>query len=132
MNFGLKIPTTVFNHGNYRRKRIGGQQSAMFFHPNNEEGMQKRMEFAKEALNDMFEYFDEGGQIGILDATNSSRSRRDMVVAECKKKNIDVFWVESICEDADTIDSNIRGIKVKLPEYAEMPVEDAVRDFKER
>ena len=95
--------------------------------------MQKRLALAKEALKDMFEYFDNGGgQIGILDATNSSRSRRDMVTAECRKKGVDVFWVESLCEDADTIETNIRGVKVKLPEYSHMPVEEAVRDFKER
>jgi hypothetical protein len=46
----MEIKTAIFNHGDYRRKRLGGRQPAEFFRPDNEEGMKLRYDMAKEAL----------------------------------------------------------------------------------
>eukprot|EP00038_Savillea_parva_P018776 m.25458 g.25458 ORF g.25458 m.25458 type:complete len:502 (-) comp4238_c0_seq1:102-1607(-) len=125
----MEINTSIFNHGDYRRKRLGGRQPAEFFRPDNAEGMKLRLDMAKEALTDLLEFLAGGGQIGILDATNSSRRRRAMVQAECDRHGVALFWVESVCTKNDLIHDTITQIKAKLPEYSDMRIEQIREDF---
>mmetsp|Transcript_29633 Transcript_29633/g.88668 ORF Transcript_29633/g.88668 Transcript_29633/m.88668 type:complete len:502 (-) Transcript_29633:107-1612(-) len=128
----MEINTSIFNHGDYRRKRLGGRQPAEFFRPDNEEGMKLRLDMAKEALTDLLEFLSGGGRIGILDATNSSRLRRTMVQEECDRHGISVFWVESVCTNQEVISATISDIKAKLPEYSDMRIEQIQADFRQR
>ena len=91
----LGIQTKVFNVGNYRRKLHGAHQLHDFFDPANPEGERSRREAAVEALNDMIYWFKkEQGVVALYDATNSTRSRRDMLLAACKKHDIQVMFIE--------------------------------------
>jgi hypothetical protein len=56
--------------------RLGAQQPATFFDPDNEEGKKARLHMAIAALDDMVEWLIEGGVVGIYDATNSTEARR--------------------------------------------------------
>ncbi len=49
----LGYRTKVFNVGEYRRERVGAQQTHEFFDPDNSEGLAARRELALEALADM-------------------------------------------------------------------------------
>nr|CAG8619778.1 9611_t:CDS:2 [Entrophospora candida] len=129
----LSIPTKVFNVGNYRRKLHGSQQAHSFFDPKNQAGEIARKEAATEALNDMIRWFEkENGVVAIFDATNSTRDRREFVLETCKKNNIQVMFIESICQDEDLIIQNIMDVKLSSPDYKNMDPEKAAEDFKAR
>lgn len=129
----LGITTKVFNVGNYRRKLHGAHQLHDFFNPANPDGERSRREAAVEALEDMVYWFKkEQGVVALYDATNSTRSRREMLMAECKKHDIQVMFIESVCEDEALVLHNIMSVKLKSPDYKDMDPEQAVEDFKAR
>uniref|UniRef100_A0A2P2MUU6 CBM20 domain-containing protein n=1 Tax=Rhizophora mucronata TaxID=61149 RepID=A0A2P2MUU6_RHIMU len=72
--------TKHFNVGKYRRLKHGANQSADFFRGDNPEGVEARNEVAALAMDDMIAWMREGGQVGIFDATNSTRKRRNMLM----------------------------------------------------
>ncbi|XP_022729171.1 6-phosphofructo-2-kinase/fructose-2,6-bisphosphatase-like isoform X4 [Durio zibethinus] len=124
--------TKHFNVGKYRRLKHGTNQTADFFRADNPEGVEARNEVAALAMDDMIAWMQEGGQVGIFDATNSSRSRRNMLMkmAEGKCK---IIFLESICNDERIIERNIRLKIQQSPDYAEEPDFDAgLRDFRNR
>ncbi|KAG0088236.1 Fructose-2,6-bisphosphatase [Podila epicladia] len=129
----LGINTRVFNVGNYRRKLHGAQQPHDFFDPANPEGERSRREAAVEALNDMIRWFKkDDGVVALYDATNSTRARREMLLAACKKADIQVMFIESICQDESLVLHNIMDVKLSSPDYEDMDPEKAAEDFKAR
>ncbi|XVE79830.1 hypothetical protein DITRI_Ditri14bG0088000 [Diplodiscus trichospermus] len=124
--------TKHFNVGKYRRLKHGTNQTADFFRADNPEGVEARNEVAALAMDDMIAWMQEGGQVGIFDATNSSRSRRNMLMkmAEGKCK---IIFLETICNDERIIERNI-GLKIQQsPDYAEEhDFEAGLRDFRNR
>uniref|UniRef100_A0A0E0CSJ0 CBM20 domain-containing protein n=1 Tax=Oryza meridionalis TaxID=40149 RepID=A0A0E0CSJ0_9ORYZ len=161
--------TKHFNVGKYRRLKHGINQStslsasnsveqtADFFRGDNKEGVEARNEVAALAMEDMLYWMQEGGQVGIFDATNSTRNRRNMLMkmAEGKCKfpkliivpimNINrkrctykaysctVIFLETICNDQNVLERNMRLKVQRSPDYAEQTdFEAGVRDFKER
>ncbi|XP_043725023.1 6-phosphofructo-2-kinase/fructose-2,6-bisphosphatase-like isoform X2 [Telopea speciosissima] len=124
--------TKHFNIGKYRRLKHGTNQSADFFRVDNAEGMEARNEVAALAMDDMISWMQEGGQVGIFDATNSTKARRNMLMkmAEGKCK---IIFLETICNDEHIIERNIRLKIQQSPDYAEEPdFEAGLRDFKAR
>lgn len=128
----LGYHTRVFNVGNYRRERFGARVAHDFFDPSNPTGMNARKTAALAALDDLKTWFDEGGQIGIYDATNSTKSRRKMVHQALRNNNIEVLFLETVCNDPDVIEANIRESKLSNPDYIGMEPEQAVQDFRAR
>ncbi|POS88237.1 Phosphoglycerate mutase-like protein [Erysiphe pulchra] len=127
----LSINTKVFNVGYYRRKQAA-KPPASFFDVNNPEGERLRRAAAEEAVKEMLQWFKEGGIIGILDATNSSRARRKWIKETCDEHNIETLFVESKCDDQDLILSNILEVKTSSPDYDGQDPEEAARDFRDR
>ncbi|KAK9279940.1 hypothetical protein L1049_013624 [Liquidambar formosana] len=124
--------TKHFNVGKYRRLKHGTNQSADFFRADNPEGIEARNEVAALAMEDMISWMQEGGQVGIFDATNSTRKRRNMLMkmAEGKCK---IIFLETLCNDERIIERNIRLKIQQSPDYAEEPdFEAGLRDFKNR
>ena len=128
----LGYRTRVFNVGNYRRARLGSQKDSSFFDPDNTDAREARAEVAQLALNDMVAWFGDGGEVGIYDATNSTQERRRAVAERCKGAGLQVVFVESLCEDQEVIESNIRQTKLHMPDYANMDAEKAANDFRQR
>ncbi|KAE8667485.1 6-phosphofructo-2-kinase/fructose-2,6-bisphosphatase [Hibiscus syriacus] len=121
--------TKHFNVGKYRRLKHGTNQSADFFRADNPEGMEARNEVAALAMDDMIAWMQEGGQVGIFDATNSSRSRRNMLM-KMAEGNCKIIFLETICNDERIIERNIRLKIQQSPDYAEEPdFEAGLRDF---
>lgn len=128
----LGVETRVFNVGNYRRQQLGSRQPARFFDPDNVEGKEARRQMAMRALDDMLEWFASGGEVGIYDATNTTRERRRVLAARARAHGVDVVFVESVCEDESVIESNIRQTKLHMPDYAGVAPDHAVDDFRAR
>lgn len=135
----------VFNVGKYRRTAAAGNCGADFFDSNNERGNELRQQSARLAIEDMLRWLDHEGtshvrkdRIGIFDATNSTRERRDWVLHECTHpttragKPTGVIFVESICDDADLLHANFMTKVHNSPDYAEMGAEDALADLLSR
>jgi broad specificity phosphatase PhoE len=126
------VKTKVFNVGNYRRARSGAQVPHSFFDPANPEGFGARREAAEAAMSDMIGWFSGGGEVGIYDATNSTRERRAWVMAELGKVGASLAFIESICEDPALVEANIRETKLGSPDYVGIEPEDAAKDFSSR
>ncbi|XP_040379773.1 6-phosphofructo-2-kinase/fructose-2,6-bisphosphatase isoform X2 [Oryza brachyantha] len=124
--------TRHFNVGKYRRLKHGANQSADFFRDDNPEGIEARNEVAALAMEDMIDWMHGGGQVGIFDATNSTRKRRYMLM-KMAEGNCKIIFLETICNDPNIIERNVRLKIQQSPDYADQPdYETGVRDFKER
>ena len=122
----------VFNVGNYRRARLGARQPHSFFDPENVKGREARKQVAHAALRDLVAWLATEGDVGIYDATNSTRARRRWVADRLAQAGVDVVFVEVICDDLALIEANIRETKLLSPDYAEVSPEEAVADFRAR
>ena len=129
----LGRPARVFNVGNYRRRLLGSTQPASFFDPGNPEGYAARRTLALAALDDLVTWLREGpGRIGIYDATNATRERRDLVSARLAEHGLAPLFVESVCTDPSVVEANVRETKLSMPDYAGVDPDEAVSDFRER
>ncbi|VAH02863.1 unnamed protein product [Triticum turgidum subsp. durum] len=124
--------TKHFNVGKYRRLKHGANQSADFFRPDNQEGIEARNEVAALAMEDMIDWMHGGGQVGIFDATNSTRKRRYMLM-KMAEGNCKIIFLETICNDRNIIERNVRLKIQQSPDYADQPdYEAGLQDFLER
>ncbi|ETN86300.1 phosphoglycerate mutase family protein [Necator americanus] len=126
-----------FNVGEYRRKACK-EGEFDFFSPYNEKGTKIRDECARLAIEDMGKYLEaKEGEVAILDATNTTRARRRLLIEYCKRSVLNptfrVFFIESVCDDPDIINSNITEVKINSPDYKGiMTQEEAKEDFMKR
>jgi len=80
----------------------------------------------------MLAWFKEGGIIAILDATNSTKSRRRWIKERCDSEGVETLFVESKCDDEELIMSNILEVKTSSPDYKGQDPEQAAQDFRNR
>ncbi|XP_053572397.1 6-phosphofructo-2-kinase/fructose-2,6-bisphosphatase 3 isoform X2 [Bombina bombina] len=127
------VPTKVFNVGEYRREGVKDFCSYDFFRADNQEAMQVRRQCALAALADVKTYLtQEGGQVAVFDATNTTRERRAMVVDFAKENDFKVFFLESVCNDPNVVASNVLEVKLSSPDYRGCTSKQAVDDFMKR
>ncbi|XP_058647967.1 6-phosphofructo-2-kinase/fructose-2,6-bisphosphatase 2 isoform X3 [Onychostoma macrolepis] len=129
----IGVPTKVFNLGVYRREAVKAYKSYDFFRHDNEKAMKIRKQCALVALEDVKTYLnEEGGQIAVFDATNTTRERRDLILNFVQENAYKVFFVESVCDDPEVIAANILEVKVSSPDYPETHRERVMDDFLKR
>lgn len=129
----LGYRTRVFNVGEYRRQKLGARMHNEFFDPKNEEGAWARRLLAMDALDDMVRWMrNSGGDVGIYDATNSTRVRRAELVERCEREGTQVLFVEIRCDDDELVEANVRATKLNSPDYENVDPREAVRDFRAR
>ena len=118
--------------GTYRRADTP-QPTADFFDTSNKLGERMRHAAAEAAVKDMVKWFQrDKGVVAILDATNSTKARRNWVKQRCDAHNIETLFVESKCDDEDIIMSNILEVKTTSPDYKGQDPEAAAQDFRNR
>ncbi|XP_035257217.1 6-phosphofructo-2-kinase/fructose-2,6-bisphosphatase 3-like isoform X2 [Anguilla anguilla] len=126
------LPTKVFNVGEYRREAVK-HYSFDFFKPDNRDAVRIRQECALAALRDVKSYLtEEGGQIAVFDATNTTRERRDMILNFGNENGFTIFFIESVCNDPEVIATNIMEVKVSCPDYQDCNKAEAMEDFQKR
>lgn len=109
-------------------------QSAQFFDPKNEKAAAFREQVAMDTLDELLDYLlNEGGAVGILDATNSTIARRQHVVDHIKQREpkLGILFIESICRDPDLLEANMR-LKLSGPDYRDRDPIQSLEDFKAR
>lgn len=77
-------------------------QSANFFDPQNSTARALREKVAMDTLNELLDYLvTDRGAVGILDATNSTIHRRDLLVQKIREREpkLGILFIESICCD---------------------------------
>src|SRR5215813_4772423 len=114
----LGYRTLWVNVGDYRRARAGAKQPAGYFAPDNTATRGEREGFAMAALNDLLDWFSKGGEVGIYDATNAERSRRDIIREACSAADVRLLFVETIIDNPAVVDANVRRNKLSLADYA--------------
>ena len=125
---GLKV--RIFNNGNLRRVLLGKDSACPeFYDPANIAGRSQREKIMLMNLKAAHEFFVEGGQVAILDATNVSRPRRELL--EQTLVDYPILFVECINNDPDLLEAGIQR-KTKLPEFEGLSPEEAVRSFRQR
>ena len=95
----LGSKTRVFNVGNYRRELSGASVPHQFFDPSNKVGLAARRKAAEAALQDMVQWFNHGGEVGVFDATNSTTERRKWLLRKFDEAGVEVAMIESLCDD---------------------------------
>ena len=128
----LGYTTKVFNVGEYRRQKLGARMQHEFFDPKNEEGAWARRLLAMDALDDMCHWLGNAGEVGIYDATNSTRTRRLELKERCEREGVSVLFVEIHCSDLSLVEANVKATKLTSPDYRDVPPQEAVRDFRAR
>jgi 6-phosphofructo-2-kinase len=91
-------------------------QSAKFFDPKNETAAKLREQVALDTLDELLAYLlHQGGAVGILDATNSTIHRRQLLVEhiQAREPKLGILFIESVCHDQNV--SNTSRVLSKLP-----------------
>jgi len=124
----------VFNVGNYRREFFKTNfNDNKFFDSNNSEAKNLRDKFAMDVLEELIKWMNPltGNVVAIFDATNTTKSRRSMLIQRLSKENINIMFVESICDKKNIIEKNLQ-MKLTNDDYVQMPSSVALDDFKKR
>ncbi|RIA85423.1 6-phosphofructo-2-kinase-domain-containing protein [Glomus cerebriforme] len=135
----LQYETKVFNVGNLRRNTqliknelTPNNHSHLFFDPDNEYAKKVREQVAMDCLDELIDWLKRGGRVGIHDATNSTAARRKKILERCQREHsFKVLFIESICNDEEVLESNMR-LKLLGPDYKNMDPEEALKDFRKR
>ncbi|KAF2268913.1 bifunctional 6-phosphofructo-2-kinase/fructose-2,6-bisphosphate 2-phosphatase [Lojkania enalia] len=110
-------------------------QSASFFDPSNKRAAQLREQCAMETLDELLDYILRGnGSVGIFDATNSTLARRKQIMERIRNRagpELNVLFVESVCQDQNLLESNMR-LKLSGPDYEGKDPVAALEDFRQR
>jgi 6-phosphofructo-2-kinase len=90
-------------------------QSAKFFDPRNEKASKIREQVALDTLDELLDYLLlQGGSVGILDATNSTIHRRQLLTQRIKSREpkLGILFIESICDDENVspVATRYRGL----------------------
>ncbi|CAH1154170.1 unnamed protein product [Phaedon cochleariae] len=129
----IGINTKVFNLGEYRRHATSAYKNHDFFRPDNAEAMAIRTQCANEALHDVCQWLESGGEVAVFDGTNSTKDRRKLIQDYVvNKMGFKLFFVESYCDDPGIIEQNIMEVKVSSPDYTNMNKDAALADFLQR
>ena len=111
------------------------EQTADFFDPSNEQAATIREQVALATLDELLDYvLDQGGSVGIFDATNSTLERRKMILDRVRERagpELGVLFLESLCIDENLLESNMR-LKLSGPDYRDQDPVTALEDFKKR
>ncbi|KAG9402652.1 hypothetical protein AC1031_007259 [Aphanomyces cochlioides] len=130
----LGFSTRIFNAGDYRRQASLKGASAAFFDASNADAKKLRDDLAMAAVNHLIEWLLEGGEVAVLDATNTTKERRALVwekIKSVQNVSIQVMHIELVCDDPQLLEANYLR-KLKNEDYIGVEPEVALNDFKQR
>ncbi|KAI5705821.1 hypothetical protein M8J75_002082 [Diaphorina citri] len=127
----LGLNVRLFNLGDYRRRHASISSATHdFFRSDNEYALSIRDQIALQALEDLDDWIIKGGQVAFFDATNSTQARRNTIHHKIvEERQYMLFFVESLCDDPDILDRNIKEVKLTGPDYQGFEPDKAYEDF---
>jgi broad specificity phosphatase PhoE/predicted kinase len=125
------IHTRIFNNGNLRRiyRPLAETSCAEFYSPHNSAAVKLREKFTRMNMERAKAYLRNSGQVAILDATNASRHRREMIEEYLNDHHL--LFVECVNDDQDILTLSILE-KTKLPEFNHLGCKKAEAEFLKR
>ncbi|KDR80374.1 hypothetical protein GALMADRAFT_62167 [Galerina marginata CBS 339.88] len=129
----MGVKTQVVSLGDYRRKTLGGAQKLPpdYFTLGEKSpetlALRKKIQDGCEKL--IWDFFEGGGQVVIYDANNGRRAARQAIAEKFDKAGIHVIFLESLCDNKEIIEANIRGVKISSPDYRNWDPNKAVEDY---
>lgn len=124
------VEARIFNNGELRRRYLGAESSLPeFYSPDNAEGRFKREHLARVNADAARQFLGGGGQVAILDATNASPQRRELL--RSRLKDAPVLYVECVNDDPDLLAASVAR-KSRMPEFAALSQAEAEAGFRER
>ena len=125
------IKSNIFNVGNYRREKYGSSDYHFFLNENK----LTRDQLAESVLIKLIKWIlEKDNKIAIFDATNSTQDRRSNIIRlinEFKIDNLNVCFIESVCDIKEIIDTNI-SMKSSSPDYIDVEHDYMINDFNKR
>ncbi|TFK22137.1 cytoplasmic protein [Coprinopsis marcescibilis] len=132
----MGVKTLVVSLGDYRRRMLGGAQKVPpdYFSPGEKspETIALRKKVSDGCEQVIWDYFDGGGQVVIYDANNGKKEVRDALAQKFSEKGIHVVLLESLCDNREIIENNIRSVKISSPDYRNWDPDQAVQDYYKR
>ncbi|KAG6845106.1 hypothetical protein H0H87_000805 [Tephrocybe sp. NHM501043] len=132
----MGVKTQVVSLGDYRRKILGATQKVPpdYFtlgekSPETQE-LRKKVSAGCEKL--IWDFFEGGGQVVIYDANNGTKAARQALAEKFDKAGIHVVMLETICDNKEIIENNIRSVKISSPDYRGWDPDKAVEDYYKR
>ncbi|MBW2097151.1 MAG: histidine phosphatase family protein [Deltaproteobacteria bacterium] len=124
------IKTRIFNNGKLRRRLMRENTSyPEFYNPGNQEGVRLREKIALINIERAKKYLENEGNIAILDATNVSSNRRNLIITLANKYPL--LFIECMNNDEEILEASIRR-KIILPEFQHLSEDSAIHSFKQR
>lgn len=124
------ISARIFNNGELRRQLMGADSTDPdFFNPDNSFGREARELICRRNMDHARKWLASGGEVAILDATNVSTKRRQLI--EETLTDHPVLFVECVNEDPLLLNACIRK-KADLPEYDGYSKDEALKSFMKR
>jgi broad specificity phosphatase PhoE/predicted kinase len=125
------IATRLFNNGNLRRiyRPLAETSCAEFYSPKNSAAVKLREKFTRMNMERAKAYLRDSGQVAILDATNASRQRRELI--EEYLNDYPLLFIECISDDEDILTLSILE-KTKLPDFSHLERKAAEAEFLKR
>ncbi|WFC99621.1 hypothetical protein MYAM1_002366 [Malassezia yamatoensis] len=132
----LGVKCKVFNLANVRRDVLGPLEDlpGAYFGPGpKSEKIRTMKRRVRERLQEQIDsFFDDGGQVAVFDANNSSQAERHNIRQRFSGKSIQVMFIECICDDDTLVEQNIQSIYQSNPDYSGWNFEDVMKSFKLR
>ncbi|KIK42715.1 hypothetical protein CY34DRAFT_804619 [Suillus luteus UH-Slu-Lm8-n1] len=129
----MGVKTQVVSLGDYRRKTLGGTKKLppdyFTLGEKSPETMALRKMVSDGCEKLIEDFFEAGGQVVIYDANNGSRTTRQALAEKYDKQGIHVIILESVCDNKEIIETNIRNVKISSPDYRGWDPDKAVEDY---
>lgn len=129
----MGVKTQVVSLGDYRRKTLGGTKKLppdyFTLGEKSPETMALRKMVSDGCEKLIGDFFEAGGQVVIYDANNGSRITRQALAEKYDKQGIHVIILESVCDNKEIIETNIRNVKISSPDYRGWDPDKAVEDY---
>ncbi|KAF5368887.1 hypothetical protein D9758_003107 [Tetrapyrgos nigripes] len=131
----MGVKTQVVSLGDYRRKMLGGAQKLPPDYFTLGEKSAETIELRKKVsagCEQMIWDFFKTGQVVIYDANNGTKAARHALAEKFDKAGIHVIMLESLCDNKEIIEANIRSVKISSPDYRGWNPDEAVKDYYRR
>ncbi|KAJ7683031.1 6-phosphofructo-2-kinase-domain-containing protein [Mycena rosella] len=132
----MGVKTQVVSLGDYRRKTLGGAQKLpsdyFTLGEKSAETQALRVKVSTGCEKTIWDYFEGGGQVVIYDANNGTRAARQALAQKFDQAGIHVVILESLCDNQEIIERNIRSVKISSPDYRGWNSDQAVEDYYSR